>query len=147
VQCSSDVVVTDDPLYELTSVGIINENGGGSEGGGSTGPDPDPEQSRTSYRFIEAFPQIPGNDTTKIRGIVEFKAEFGNFTEANWTGSQGLWMDKNYKYTETSNIAVFRNTPTKLAKAGFTGNVIIVGKDTYSVGVTKEFTYAQAFTP
>lgn len=85
--------------------------------------------------------------SAKIKGIIEFNAEYGNFIGATWQGSQGLWIDRNYTYVETGNTASFQNTPTKVGVGGYTGTVYVHSTESYTVGITRSFTYEQAFTP
>lgn len=92
-------------------------------------------------RFMNADPGIPGNDTTKVRDAIHFEAQGGLFTVANWLDSKPIWMERSWSYVETGHIANYVNVPSRIANAGFTGTIYVSSTETYTVGISRTFTY------
>ncbi len=112
---------------------------GGSGGGNEV------DYGHIAMKLFDVNPNIPGNDTTIVRGLVHLEGTWGIFTFANWLDSKPLWMDGSWSYTETSNTATFVNTPTAIATVGFTGTIYTPGSQSYNIGITRTYTYLQAF--
>lgn len=126
----------------FTPRGNIKVFCGGGGGGEET------EVSRTAFKYIVApDPGIPGDDSIQVRGYVMLEAAGGLFTSVTWWGSQAIWIDASFSYSETGNSATFINSPAPLASTSFTGTVFTSSTQSYNTGVSRTFTYAQAFTP
>ncbi|MDP3666866.1 MAG: hypothetical protein Q8R50_09305 [Sediminibacterium sp.] len=118
---------------------------GGDGGGGNDG-----EYTRYAYLNFTVDPQIPGNDSIRVRSFLDVvgtgSGTGGIFLGATMSGSQVLWKDPSYTYSQTGANASYVNTPSPLVTASFTGT-IFTGVQSFNTGLTRTYTYPQAFTP
>jgi hypothetical protein len=125
--------------YAYTTCESSGGGGGGNDGG-------DEDYGRIALKVFDANPGIPGNDSTKVRGSIYLEGAYGLFRYAYWSGSQALWMERSWSYIETSNTATINNAqPSPRVTAGFTGAITTPNNVSYTFGLTRQYTYTQAF--
>ncbi len=76
-----------------------------------------------------------------LADAIHFEAQGGLFTVANWLDSKPIWMERSWSYVETGHIANYVNVPSRIANAGFTGTIYVSSTETYTVGISRTFTY------
>jgi hypothetical protein len=110
------------------------------EGGGGNA-------SRTITKGFNAFPTIPGNDTTVIRSAATIQSEGIEFYNVSWLGSVAIHLNESWSYTETSHIANYSNSPTRLVNLGIVGKIVGDDGNTYDVSGSKEYNWITVWQP